>query len=43
MSFDVRETFLLPNVEFGKNIIEFSANVSSSVHVNNKRRHLNCW
>ena len=37
MVFHVRETFSLPNGEFGKSIIIFVADMSSSVHVNKKK------
>ena len=36
ISFDVRRTFSLTNDGFGKKVIMFGANMSSSVHVDNK-------
>ena len=37
VSFDVRGTFSLPDGGFGKNIVIFGADMSSSVHVDNKK------
>ena len=43
ISFDVRGTFSLPDGEFRKNVIMFGVDMSSSVHVDNKKRYLNSW
>ena len=37
ISFNVRGTFLLPNGGFGKNVVIFGADMSSSVHFDNKK------
>ena len=37
ISFDARGTFSLQNSGFGKNVIIFSADKSSSLHVDNKK------
>ena len=36
--FDVPGTFSLPNGGFGKNVVMFGADMSSSLHVDNKKR-----
>ena len=36
IGFDLRGTFLFPDGSFGKNLITFRADMSSSVHANNK-------
>ena len=43
ISFDVCGIFLLPNRSFGKNVAILGAYMSLSVHVHNKKRHLNSW
>ena len=35
ISFDVRVTFLLPDGSFGKNVIIFGGDMSSSAHIDN--------
>ena len=40
IGFDSRGTFLHPSGEFGKNFIIFGADMSSSVHANNKARSI---
>ena len=38
-SFDVRETFSLPNGgDFGKNVVIFGTDISSSVYFHNKKK-----
>ena len=40
IGFDMKGNFLFPTVRFGKNVINFGANMSSSVHVDKKeKRH----
>ena len=43
--FDVRGTFSLPNRSFGKNVVIFGADMSSSVHINNNTKYIfdSCW
>ena len=41
--FDVRGTFSFPTGGFGKNVIIFGVDMSSSVHVDNKKRHFDSW
>ena len=41
ISFDVHGTFSLTNGKFGTNVVIFGADMSSSVHVDNKKGYLN--
>ena len=41
ISFNVCGTFSLPNDGFAENVVIFVADMSSSVHVDNKKRYLN--
>ena len=44
IGFDARGTFSFPNSSFGQNVTIFGADMSSSVHVDNKKkRHFNSW
>ena len=44
IGFDSRSLFSLPNFDWGKNVIVFGVDNSSSVHiVNNKVRYLSSW
>ena len=43
ISFDVCGTFSLPNRSFGKNVVIFGADMSSSRHFNNQKRYLYSW
>ena len=38
ISFDVRGTFSLPNGSFGKNVVIFCVDMSSSAHSNNNKK-----
>ena len=40
ISFDVRGTFSLLNSSFGKNVVIFSADMGSFMHVDNEKRYL---
>ena len=40
IGFDSRPEFLLPDGSYGKNIIIFGADMSSSIHVDNKRKDI---
>ena len=41
--FDVLGSFSLSSCAFGKDVVIFEADLSSSVHVDNKKRYLNSW
>ena len=41
--FDRKESFSFPGGGFGSNVIIFGVDMSSSVHVDNKKRHFNSW
>ena len=41
--FDRRGSFSFPGGCFGRNIITFGVDTSSSVHVDNNKRHFNPW
>ena len=41
IGFDRKSRFSFPNVEFGQTVLIFGADMSSSTHVNNKKRHIN--
>ena len=41
--FDRRGSFSFPGGGFGSNVIIFEVDMSSSVHVDNKKRHFNSW
>ena len=44
IGFDTRQTFLLSDGSgFGKNVIIFGVNNSSSVQTDNKEKYLNSW
>ena len=44
IGFDLRSEFALPDGSIGKNFIIFGVDMSSSVHVSNKKkRYLNSW
>ena len=41
IGFDGREVFTHPDGSFGNNAIIFGVDMSSSVHIDNKKRHFN--
>ena len=43
LGFDSRSEFLFTDGSMGENVIIFRADMSSSVHSDNKNRYLNCW
>ena len=43
IGFDRKTVFLFPGIGFGQNVIIFGVDMSSSVHVDNKKRHFNAW
>ena len=40
LDFDMKGTFLFPTGRFGKNVITFGVDMSSSVHVDNKKKDI---
>ena len=40
LGFDSRTIFSIPNFDWGKNVIIFGVDMSSSVHANNKKRNI---
>ena len=40
IAFDSRSEFLLPDGSLGKNVIVFGADMSSSVHIDNKNKDI---
>ena len=43
VSFDIRGTFSFKNGVLGRNVIISGADMSSSLHFDNKKRYLNSW
>ena len=43
VGFDRRSSFSFPGGGFGKNVLIFGAEMSSSTHIDNKKRHFNSW
>ena len=43
IGFDRRGSFSFPGGEFGSNAIIFAVDMSSFVHVDNKKGHFNSW
>ena len=43
IGFDRRSSFSFPSGGFGQNIIIFGVDMSSSPHIDNKKRHFNSW
>ena len=43
IGFDRKGSFSFPGGGFGKNVIIFGVDMSSSVHVDNKKQHFNYW
>ena len=41
IEFDRRSSFSFPGGGFGQNIIIFGVDMSSSIHIDNKKRHIN--
>ena len=41
--FDRRSSYSFPGGGFGQNIINFGVDMSSSPHIDNKKRHFNSW
>ena len=41
--FDRRSVFPFPGIGFGQNVIPFGADMSSSAHIDNKKRHISSW
>ena len=43
IGFDRRSSFSFPNGGFGQNILIFGVDMSSSAHIDNKKRHISSW
>ena len=43
IGFDRRSSFPIPSGRFGKNILIFGADMSSSAHIDNKKIHISSW
>ena len=41
--FDRRSNFSFPGGGYGKNVLIFGADMGSSVHIDNKKRHISSW
>ena len=41
IGFDRKSRFSFPNIGFGQNVLIFGADMSSSAHINNKKRYIN--
>ena len=43
IGFDKRSRFLFPSGGFGQNVLMFGADMSTSIDIDNKKRHINTW
>ena len=43
IGFDRRSSFSFPGGGFGQNVLIFGADMSSSTHIDNKKRHISSW
>ena len=43
IGFDRKSSFSFPGGGFGQNVLVFGAHMSSSAHINNKKRHISSW
>ena len=43
IGFDRRSSFSFPGGGFGQNVLIFGADMSSSAHIDNKKRHISSW
>ena len=43
IGFDRRSTFSFPGGEFGQNVVIFGVDMSSSPHIDNKKKDINSW
>ena len=43
IGFDRRSSFSFPSCEFGQNVLIFGADMSTSIHIDNKKRHISTW
>ena len=43
IGFDRRSSFSFPSGGFGQNVLIFGADMSSSTHIDNKKRHISYW
>ena len=43
IGFDRRSSFSFPSGGFGQNVLIFGADMSTSIHIDNKKRHISTW
>ena len=43
IGFDRRSSFSFPGSGFGQNVLIFGADMSSTAHIDNKKRHISSW
>ena len=43
IGFDRRSSFSFPSGGFGQNVLIFGADISTSIHIDNKKRHTSTW
>ena len=43
VGFDKRSSFSFPSGGFGENVLIFGVDMSSSSHIDNKKRHISSW
>ena len=43
IGFDRRSSYSLPVGGYGQNVLIFGVDISSSTHVDNKKRHISSW
>ena len=43
IGFNRRSSFSFPEGGFGQNVLIFGVDMSSSIHIDNKKRHINSW
>ena len=43
IGFDRRSSFSFPSGGFGQNVLLFGADMSTSTHIDNKKRHISTW
>ena len=43
IGFDRRSSFSFPSGGFGQNVLIFREDMSSSIHTDNKKRHISSW
>ena len=43
IEFDRRSSFLFPGGRFGQNVLAFGVDMSSSAHIDNKKKDISYW